>query len=396
MIHLFLNCLAASAASGLTYVRNVVPHLAARPDVRATIALSPQLRKELGTPHNISFVELKTPAGSAGRFCLEQVLLRRMVRESGADVLISTGNFALWRPPLPQILLSGNSLYTSADFYHDLRARWAYGIWLDTRVRGFFARLSVPSADCTVAPSKAFADTLRLWAQGKVVSIYHGFDPGMFFQDHTQLSPEIQDKIDSGKDALRLIFVSHYNYYRNFETLLRALPRIRERLRGREVRLLLTCKLSAEEDSGAYRTQRAAALIQHLGISDQVVELGTVPYRSLHRVIRACDVYVTPAYTETFAHPLVEAMACGLPVVASDLPVHREICGDAAVYFPRFSPELLADRVVQVERSSVLRTQLVECGLKRSRDFSWCDHVDQIISLAQSLQLSNAAYPQAA
>ena len=81
------------------------------------------------------------------------------------------------------------------------------------------------------------------------------------------------------------------------------------------------------------------------------MELGTVPYRSLHHLYRACHVYVTPAYAESFAHPLVESMSSGLPVVASDLPVHREICRDAATYFPCFSPDALAERVVQVHQS---------------------------------------------
>jgi len=396
MMHLFLNCLAASAGSGLTYVRNVVPQLSRRSELRATLALSPQLRKEFGNPSNISFVEKEIPAGAAGRFLWEQALLPRIIHESGADVLLSAGNFALWKSPVPQILLSGNSLYTSPDFYGDLRARRSYRIWLETRARGFFARRSVRWADCTVAPSKAFADTLRAWTGGKVISIHHGFDPEIFFKNHGPLPSSIQNKIDSGKNALRLIFVRHYNYYRNFETLLRAIPYIKERLGGRDVQLFLTCKLSADESSGAHRTNATAALVRHLGISNQVVELGAVPYHLLQHVIRACDIYVTPAYTETFAHPLVEAMACGLPIVASDLPVHREICGNAAAYFPRFSPQLLADRVVQLEQSSALRKQLVECGSKRSRDFSWRDHVDQIISLAQSLALSNTKYPRAA
>jgi glycosyltransferase involved in cell wall biosynthesis len=396
MMHLFLNCLAASAGSGLTYVRNVVPQISGRLELRATLALSPQLKKELGNPSNISFVEIDVPAGAAGRFCWEQTFLPRMIRKSGADVLLSTGNFALWRSPVPQILLSGNSLYTSPDFYGDLRGRRAYRIWFDTRVRGFFARHSVRWAECTVAPSKAFADTLRVWTGGKVVSIHHGFDPEIFFRNRNPLPSAIQSKIDSGKDALRLIFVSHYNYYRNFETLLRAIPYIRERLSGRDVQLFLTCKLSSDENSGAHRVEGAAALVQHLGISNQVIELGAVPYHLLQHVIRACDIYVTPAYAETFAHPLVEAMACGLPVVASDLPVHREICGNAALYFPCFSPELLADRVVQIEQSSALRKQLVGYGSKRSGEFSWRDHVDQIISLAQNLTRSNPGYPRAA
>jgi glycosyltransferase involved in cell wall biosynthesis len=396
MMHLFFNCLAASAGSGLTYVRNIVPQLCARPDLRATLALAPRLRDELGNPPNISFIELKIPGGATGRFFWEQSLLSRRIRESGADVLISAGNFALRRSPVPQILLSGNSLYTSADFYDDLRERRAHRILLDTRTRAFFARRSVRWADCTVAPSRAFADTLRTWTGGKVVSIYHGFDPETFFGDQRPLPPAIRNKFESGRNTLRLIFVSHYNYYRNFETLLRAIPHIRRGLPDRDVQLLLTCKLSGEETSGAFRTTNATALVRQLGISDQVVELGAIPYRHLQHVIRACNIYVTPAYTETFAHPLVEAMACGLPVVASDLPVHREICGNAAVYFPRFSPQQLAESVIEVARSSELRRKLVECGLKRSRQFSWRNHVDEIISLARSLKNSDPQYSRAA
>jgi len=395
-MHLFLNCLAASAGSGLTYVRNVIPQLSVRPEIRATVALAPKLRNTLGSPRNISFIEVDLPAGAAGRFCWEQAHLPRMIRESDADVLVSAGNFALWRSPVPQILLSGNSLYTSGDFRRDLRARRAYTVWLNTRVRAFFARRSVRWADCTVAPSKAFADTLRQWTGGKVIGLHHGFDPEIFFRDDTDLPSTLQNKIDSGKNALRLIFVSHYNYYRNFETLLRALPHIQEGLGGRPVQLFLTCKLSTEESSGSYRPETAAALVQRLGISDQVVELGTVPYHLLQHLLRAFDIYVTPAYAETFAHPLVEAMACGLPIVASDLPVHREICGNAAVYFPRFSPDGLADRVVQLERSAKLREGLSNRALERAREFSWRDHVDQLISLAHGLKRSEIGYPHAA
>jgi glycosyltransferase involved in cell wall biosynthesis len=384
-MHLFFNCLAASAASGLTYVRNVVPHLSGQQGVRATFALSPHLRNELGNPSNISFVELEIPAGAAGRFCWEQSLLSRMIRKSGADVLISAGNFALLRSPVPQILLSGNSLYTSPDFYDDLRARRAYRIWLDTRARGFFARRSVRWADCTVAPSKSFADTLRVWSEGKVVSIYHGFDPDIFFREQNQLPQEIQDKLDSGKDALRLIFVSHYNYFRNFETLLRAIPYIRERSGGREVRLFLTCKLSSDDSSGAYRTEAAAELVRRLGIADQVVELGAVPYHLLHHVYRACHVYVTPAYAETFAHPLVEAMASGLPIVASDLQVHREVCGPAALYFPCFSPSDLAKQIVTIANNQELGREMANSGQNRSLDFSWARHVQELLAISREM-----------
>jgi len=108
-------------------------------------------------------------------------------------------------------------------------------------------------------------------------------------------------------------------------------------------------------------------------------------YQLLHRLYGSCDIYVTPAYTETFAHPLVEAMAAELPVVASDLAVHREVCGGAALYFDRFSPEELATQVARIVESPDMSRTMTAKGLARSRDFSWQIHVDEILALAESL-----------
>ena len=78
-------------------------------------------------------------------------------------------------------------------------------------------------------------------------------------------------------------------------------------------------------------------------------------------------------------------MASGLPVVASDLGVHREICEDAAVYFPRFSPEELAAKVCQIASSDTLAEQLSKHGQERARAFSWDKHVDELLQLATNL-----------
>lgn len=389
MMHLFLNGLAASAGGGLTYLRNLVPYLSAHEGVQVTAAVNPQLRRELSGLPRVSFPEMNLHLGALGRFWQEQSSLPGVIRRSGADVLVSVGNFALRKSPVPQILLSRNSLYTSTDFLRDLRRRREYGLWLDTRIKGSLARRSLRWADRTIAPTEAFAQELRQWTGREVLAIHHGFDREAFFRDRTPLAADIRQKLDLErgleKAALRLLFVSHYNYYRNFETLFRALPLIREQLGGRKIKLFLTCRLRSEDNPGSYRAGAAAALVTQLGIEDSVVELGSVPYSLLHHVYRACSIYVTPAYAESFAHPLVEAMASGLPVVASDSAVHREICQDAAVYFPRFSPEELAAQICQVAASDELSKQLSERGKQRSCDFSWKKHGDELLLLAANL-----------
>src|SRR5260370_4416213 len=351
MIRLFINGLAASAGGGLTYLRNVIPHLARKVDAETTVLLNPVIRREFGETPNISFTETSERSRTFGRFVREHTTLPKLIRCSGAQVLISAGHFALWNSPVPQILLSRNSLYTSGDFLRDVRARGDYPIWADTLVKRWFARRSISCADITVAPSEAFARELSRWSGRKVLSLHHGFDPDAFTSDATALPLAARTQLEQGKDALRLLFVSHYNYYRNFETLFRAILLWNSRLKGRKAKLFLTCRLNSNENPGTYRAEPAATLAHDLQGSGNIIELGTIPYRSLHHLYRACHIYVTPAYAESFAHPLIESRSSGLPVVASDLPVHREICGDAGIYFPRFSPETFAERVLQIRQA---------------------------------------------
>ena len=385
MIHIFMNALSASAGGGLTYVRNVLPRLASRDGVRATVLVGGALRNEIPESSRIKILQQDYPGDSARRFWYEQRQLPQIIRHSQADLLLSTGNFALLRSPVPQIVLSRNALYISADFFRDMRERGDYRLWIDTEIKSVLARWSIRIADSTVAPSATFAGELQRWTGKEVVFIHHGFDHETFFRDQTPLRPHVQTQLAATDGTFRVLFVSHYNYYRNFETLIRAIAVLKQRLHPRAIRLILTCKLLSKDNPGTYQADRAAELVRQLRLVDDVVELGTVPYAALHHLYRACDVYATPAYAETFAHPLVEAMASGVPVIASELPVHREICGEAALYFPRFAPETLAQRIMQVSDSGEQRAAMREMGIARSRYFSWDKHVEQLLWLARRL-----------
>jgi glycosyltransferase involved in cell wall biosynthesis len=318
------------------------------------------------------------------RYWREQLELPRMIRSSGADVLLSAGNVALRKSPVPQILLSRNALYTTPEFFAELQRRREYALWITERCKAALAKRSVRWADCTVAPTVAFAQELQACTGREVLAVHHGFDAKGFFSS-PNMPEELQSKLTTSEGAVRLLFVSHYNYYRNFETLLRALALVRKQLAPQPVRLFLTCQLRSDLNPGSYCADSACALVRELEIGEEVVQLGTVSYESLHHLYRACDVYVTAAYAESFAHPLVEAMASGLSIVASDLPVHREICRDAALYAPTSSPTGFAEKILALIASRQQREHLAEAGRRRSADFSWANHVDQITRIAKQL-----------
>ena len=393
MMHLFINGLGASAGGGLTYLANVLPHLA-NAGIRTTVAVTDEFpRSGKKSYQHIEYLSVPFAGTVARRFWREQKDLPQLIRNCGADVLISAGNFALRSSPVPQILLSRNSLYTSRDFFRDLLARNEYHMWVESRIKGTLARWSVSWADLTIAPSVAFARDLEKWTGKQVIALHHGFDYEFFNASSQDLPVSLSQKLDVPEGLLRLLLVSHYNYYRSFETVFRAISKLKEQPGVPEVRLFLTCTLEKSKTPGAYNPQPAFQLIEQLDIRENVIELGAVPYEQLHHVYRACHICVTAAYTETFAHPLVEAMSCGLPVVASDLPVHREICGDSAVYFPRFSPENLAGEILRLAQSQSLRHSLELAGRERSQSFSWRSHVEQLLRLAGEL-LGNAAQTQ--
>jgi len=389
MMRLYMTFLSASAGGGLTYLRNVLPRLAGVADVHTTALLPPPLAPEFGGSARVEVVPATGIEGRGlGRFVREQRALPGLLERARADVLVSTGNMALLGSPIPQIVLARNALYTSRQFRRDLVRRRAFGLLADTVAKTWLARRAVRVADATVAPSEAFAAALRRWVPERastVLAIPHGFDHAAFFDEAASLPAATAARLARDESELRLLFVSHYNYFRNFETLLRALPLLKSRVGGRRVKLVLTCELRPKPAWGPYDATAVRDLVRRLGVRDDLVELDLVPYRGLHHVYRACDVYVTPSYVESFGHPLVEAMASGLPVVASDLAVHREVCGDAAVYFPALSADALARRIADVACSPDLATRLARRGRARSGDFSWDRHVVSLVSLGERL-----------
>ncbi|BCA66183.1 glycosyltransferase family 4 protein [Fluviibacter phosphoraccumulans] len=115
-------------------------------------------------------------------------------------------------------------------------------------------------------------------------------------------------------------------------------------------------------------------------IEQEVHSLGMVPEESLPSLYRGAHALVMPSKYEGFGLPLVEAMACGTPVLASDRTAIPEVCGEAALYF---DPENLESMVGALDRlnDEALLSQLKSAGLERAREFRW-DDVAQRVKLA--------------
>jgi len=114
-------------------------------------------------------------------------------------------------------------------------------------------------------------------------------------------------------------------------------------------------------------------LANRLQVADRIVWLDTVAREDLVTLIQAAGGLIQPSIYEGFGLPVLEAMACGCPVVASDIAPLREVTAGAAVLFPAGDLDALASALRDFVRSTGLRQSLGEQGLSRARDFSW-DH----------------------
>ena len=161
----------------------------------------------------------------------------------------------------------------------------------------------------------------------------------------------------------RILSVGHSRPYKNLETLIRALaqPVLREAS-------LVRC--------GARLTDSQRRLAADLGIRHRIVELGHRRPLELRAIYSACDVLAQPSRAEGFGVPVVEAMACGLPVVCSDTGALAEVAGGAARIAPLTgAPEPDAASVLAAALGDVLGDgaqagELRRAGLARAEVFA--------------------------
>jgi glycosyltransferase involved in cell wall biosynthesis len=167
-----------------------------------------------------------------------------------------------------------------------------------------------------------------------------------------------------GDDVPYVVFVGKLSQRRNIPVLIRAFAELKRR-NGLPHKLLLF--------GPNHLDLPVRPLAEQLGIADSVVQDdGRVQdHAELVDVYNAADLYVNPSLYEGFSMTLVEALACGTPVVAANRGALGEIAGDAAVLVDEPTPLALADAMHRVLGDAELQTELGAKGVERAESFRW-------------------------
>jgi glycosyltransferase involved in cell wall biosynthesis len=345
----------ARSGGGFTYLVNILPRMAAlAPDDRFRVLLrSERLASSIAPAPNLQ-IDLLPDGSWAQRLRFTYREVPRLVREWGADLYFSAGESAPLRTACPMI-----ASFRNPNVYTALNQGWSRKQQVRLRLLREISRLSAYSCDRIMFVSEDSArwigDSLHIPEARRAV-VHHGIDA-------TAWTPPKRSTLAHGSYILS---VSSIYRYKNFVRLIEAYAALAHR-RDDLPDLVIVGDDQDPEYSARMRSARDAAgeLAGHIHL------LGEVPYAEIRRYYAGADLFVFPSYLETFGHPLLEAMVSGVPTVAADIPVFREIAGDAAFYADPHKPEALASAMEEALFAPRAREALIKRGRDRVRSFGW-------------------------
>jgi glycosyltransferase involved in cell wall biosynthesis len=131
--------------------------------------------------------------------------------------------------------------------------------------------------------------------------------------------------------------------------------------------------------------QRDLALIDQYQLHDNVILTGWVPSEDVPVLYNLADLFVFPSFYEGFGIPLLEAMACGCPIVTSNRETTVEVVDDAAILVDPADVDDIAAGIYKGLTSQNLRRDLVQKGFRRVNKFSWETSARETLSLFESV-----------
>ncbi len=345
-----------------TYIRNLLKQLARIDQVAEYVLLcrpdDAAIVNELG--RNFRAV----PESARPYSLAEQVNIPLAVRRENID-LFHAPHYVL--PPLVQC----RSIVTIHDVIHLI-----FPEYLPGRLAHAYARASLfaaaKRADRILTVSETSKNDilrrLKVPAQ-KIAVIYNAIDERLNVRPSDEQVMRVRERYQL--DDPYVLYVGNIKPHKNLERLIDAFDRLRRGGGVDRVRLLII-----GDEISKYPGLRRA--VHRHKLHKHVRFFGFVPIETLAVLYRLASVFVFPSLYEGFGLPPIEAMACGTPVVTSNVSSLPEVVGDAALLVDPYDPDSIADGMRRVLTSEEVRATLCARGIAQARKYSWQQSIEQV------------------
>jgi glycosyltransferase involved in cell wall biosynthesis len=356
-LKILINAFSARLGGGQTYLINLLEFLRQDDSVQVFVLAPDSL--EVPERGNIHRVRVRWPVENpVSRAIWERVCLARLARRLEADVLFCPGGILGSR--VPARCKSVTMFENMIPFDLAQRRKYPLGYmrlrnWLLERVM----RRSMKKADQVICHSEFAEKVIERSAPGvssKVVVIPHGI--GIRFRSDHVRRPE-------WLPAERyVLYVSTIDVYKAQVEVVQAYALLKQR------RPLVEKLVLVGPERPRY-AQKVRNEIARLGLADDVLLTGPVPHDDLPSLYQNALINVFASECESCPNIMLEALASGRPLLASNRPPMPEFAGDAAIYFDPSNPQDLAEKLGSIIDDPVRLAELSTKARERSQLYDW-------------------------
>ena len=211
----------------------------------------------------------------------------------------------------------------------------------------------------------------------KIEVIYNGYNNFLY---NTNLDDEEKTKSileDYGLEKPYLLYIGRLEKKKNIANLIEAFAILKENKKI-DHKLVLIGNIGFGHDELKY-------IIEEFKLENDVIKLGWVQEYDLPILLKNSSAFVFPSKHEGFGIPVIQAMACGVPTVISDIPTLREIAQDCSVFFNPLDRNSIAESIDKVLSDKDLQQKLIEKGKARAQHFSWQKCAEQTLKILNNI-----------
>ena len=220
--------------------------------------------------------------------------------------------------------------------------------------------------------------------QNKIQVIYNGYDDKLYQPITKKFSPQLAtnsiNQILNKYDIKQpyIFYVGRLEKKKNISTLVEAYAIMREKYKNIKHKLVLVGSASHGFDEINY-------IIQEFNLNNEVILTGWMPEEDMPFIYYGATAFVFPSCYEGFGIPLLQAMACGTPIAASNISAISEIVEDSVLLFDPLDKKNMAEAIAKIIIDNDLQKGLIAKGQRRINYFSQKKNVQETLALLENL-----------
>jgi len=309
----------------------------------------------------------------------EQVSLPKAVTRAGCDVLHCTSNTAPLHSPVPLVVTLHDIIYMESSYREILRGSGSsyqkFGNIYRRYVIPKILRRSRKIITVSRFEKNRIGDFFGITGDSRLTAVYNGVSEHFVpVTDKLQLQ-NVKEKY-SLPDRY-FFFLGNTDPKKNTRGTLKAYSEFHKQT-GSGIKLVML----------DYDKTELRKILEEIGdpaLGKKILLTGYVNNTDLPAIYSQCEVFLYPSLRESFGIPMLEAMACGAPVITSNTSSMPEIAGEAACIIDPFKPEEITSALYRLTNDTTYRNELIKSGLIQAQRFSWKTMAENVLAIYREI-----------